>query len=185
MSSDVQASRRIDKGIKRGPRAKPVPPSNGHPNYGKLRTVDPDDMLSAIADGMLVTELARSLGVCQAAISQKLARYNKDDYKQARAIGITANLHASRELLREARYARDPVMLACAREEFRADSWFAERELPEIYGQQVRQNIAVTHTVDLGARLQRAEERVVPGVDLGVSQGVSQHPALPNPEQDQ
>ena len=125
------------------------------------KTDDTDALLTRIANGELLVDISASLNLSHDAVGKRLRKIAPDEYKAARAIGITANLHASRRSLRDAAVARDPVALACAREEFRADSWFAERELPDVYGQ--HNKVTVEHTGDLGDRLRRAKERTVQG----------------------
>ena len=114
----MEASKRIDKGIKRGPRKPPTAITNK------------TSIITHVQRGGLLSQIARELGVTPAAISQQLAK--DPEYRAARQNGAQARLDQQYENLES---ADDALKLARARETFRAAAWFAEREFPEQWGQ--------------------------------------------------
>ena len=148
-------------------------------NQNALATIDPDSLLKRISNGELLVDISDSLGVSHDAVGKMLRKLDHDAYRQARTIGITANLHKSRRAITEAKQQGDAVALAGAREEFRADAWFAEREAPEIYGQ--RTHHTVEQVGDLGERLRRARERVIQGDAVAITPNAAPH-ILDNPD---
>ena len=112
-----------------------------------LANVDTDSLLDRIQAGELLIDIAKSLDVSHDAVGKKLRKLIPAEYRQARVMGITVNLHKSRDAIRQASEDKDLVALACARESFKADSWFAEREAPEIYGNRTMVDVT-TQTID-------------------------------------
>ena len=138
------ANKRIDAGIKRGPR---------QPSQAIAHTKR-DFILESLRSGSMVKDVAQSLGVSGEAISQQLA--NDPEYRAAREKGIAQRLEAHYE---EIQAAEDPLSLARGREAWKAATWFAEREFPARWGQHIHST--VEHVGDLAERLRRARERVI------------------------
>ena len=120
-------------------------------------------IIQHVAQGMMLDEVAQSLGIAAPNISKHLAR--DPEYQQAREIGAEIRLHQSRTALGKLANVSDDIglhkgqgNLARVREaRLRADQWFAEREFPHRWGQ--RQQIDVTVVVEVGDRLRRALDR--------------------------
>lgn len=140
----------------------------GRKNKTALAAIPPDDvLLKRIANGELLVDISDSLGVSHDTIGQHLRKVDKEAYRKAREIGCETRLYLSRRAITEAKGSRDAIALAGAREEFRADGWFAEREFPERWG--AKQHLTVEHVGDLGDKLRRAKERVIDGESVDVS----------------
>lgn len=89
-----------------------------------------ETIISRIAHGEDLRQIAQSMSVTPAAISQYLA--SDPEYVQARQHGISQKIE---ECEQEIKTADDALNLARARERFRVVSWRAEREFPERWGQ--------------------------------------------------
>lgn len=85
-------------------------------------------ILESLARGDLLQDVANSLSVTQAAISQQLS--TDPEYIEARQIGIEARLERD---YGDIRAADDALKVARGREAFRATSWLAERMFPAKY----------------------------------------------------
>lgn len=110
----------------------------GSKNGQAVATVNRDQILDRLAAGELVCDISPSLDITRQAISQVLA--GDKDYVQARKVGAALRVERHYGELVE---ANDQISLARARECFRAASWFAEREFPEVWGN--RTQVTVNH----------------------------------------
>ena len=177
----VEQTRRIDAGIKRGPRKKAPPPNARDPvTHRYLPIIPPEqreallqDALESLQQGQTTDEIGKRHGVSGARIRQWLLADDRAD--QARAAYFSQELMNAHD---EISSAQDPLTLARGRERFRAVSWLAERRNARMFGQQLHQTIEMVG--DLGAKL-RQVERVIEH-DAGVSLGVTP-PALPDNSQ--
>lgn len=134
---------RIDEGVKRGPRRKdaPVRPNIRTWSVEGSKSVPAEhrpQIIARIASGELMRDVAQSLGVTPAVISQYLA--SDPEYQQAKEQGIEQQLERWQN---EIEKADSPLNLARAREAFRAASWRGEREHPRRWGQKQE----ITHSV--------------------------------------
>lgn len=122
---------------------------------GALKAIDPSQILNRVASGEYVPAIAQELGVSKQALSQFLAKHDKDSYLAARETAAEIRLDDAMMAIEQ---ATDPLDLARARERFRAVAWRAEREHPGRWGQRQQ----VTHDVgpDLSAMLRDARKRV-------------------------
>lgn len=140
----MEANLRIDKGIRRGPRTPrnardPVTKRFLPINGTQAAAIEQrDQIIGRLASGELLRDIAASLDVHPAAISQYLA--GDEQYKAARESGIEQQLERWQEQIEK---AEDPLNLARGREGFRAAAWRAEREFPRRWG--IKQEI--THSV--------------------------------------
>lgn len=123
-------AKRIDFGIKRGPK-KPGP-KPGQPSKA-LAVLNRDSIITQMAQGKLLSQVAQSLGITPAAISQQLSQ--DKEYLAARQNGAELRLDQQYMALES---ADDSLTLARARETWKAATWFAEREFPERWGQSNR-----------------------------------------------
>lgn len=115
-----------------------------------------EEIITQVAQGRLLKQVAADLGITHAAISQQLAQ--DPEYKTAREIGAEARLENEYERIEA---APDALTLARARETFRAASWFAEREFPARWGQKSQVTNINVDAGQWGDRLRRARERVI------------------------
>lgn len=118
---------------------------------------DVQTILDQIAGGEFMADVAQTIGVPTQTVSWRLRKIAPEKYREAREIGCELRLEKSRQSLE---VAGDALDLARARESFRADAWFAEREFPARWGAKQQIDMRVT-TTDLGDRLRAAKERVV------------------------
>ena len=139
----IEAHKRIDAGIKRGPR-KSVNRQPRAALTGKFlsplapgqRELIIEDWLSSIRAGQSTADVAARYGITARAIQFWLLADPRAE--QARADLIAGELARTLDEMRVPDNPADdtPLRLARAREEFRAWSWIAERRLARLYGQQ-------------------------------------------------
>jgi predicted transcriptional regulator len=139
----MEALVRIDKGVKRGPRRKDAAPRPNKRTWliegsNSVAAQHKPLIISQVAAGRLMRDVAADLGVTPAAISQYLA--SDPEYQAAREAGIEQQLERWQH---EMEQADDPLKLARAREAFRAASWRGEREHPRRWGQ--KQEVSVVN----------------------------------------
>jgi len=157
----AKAHTRIDDGLTRKPKINRKP--RARDEDGRLLPVHtPEkrqevitDAVEALRCGETTDEIGKRHGV-----SGRTVRYwllGDERAEQARGFMIAAELARTLEDLKEAKYADSPLPLACAREEFRAWSWIAERREARLYGQ--KQEVNVTGTVQVSHALQAISER--------------------------
>ena len=180
----MQANKRIDAGIKRGPRKQ----INRQPRAAStgqfLPKFSPDQKKIILTEAYACMERGQTtdqIAVRHGITGRALRWWLLDDplADQARRILINGELARTLDEMKEARLADSPLPLACAREEFRAWSWIAERRESRLYGQ--KQEVAVTHIgEEWGERLRRARERVI---GSGSIKTVESAPALPVPDE--
>lgn len=165
---------RMDKGLKRAKRiTKPFEARKGTlgNNAGALAHVDDDVVLARVKAGEHVARIAEELGVSRAALSIRYRGH--PEYLVAREDGTEARLEDA-EIQIQA--ADDPLNLARAREWFRAVAWRAEREFPARWGQ--HHHLTVENVGDLGDKLRRSRERVIPQDIVDVEPEAPQQTAL-------
>jgi hypothetical protein len=123
-------------------------------NQGALANVKVDEIIERIAAGEYQSHIAREYGVAPQSLHERIHAH--PGYKLALRLRNLTKLDEAQE-----RVDTSPD-LARAREQFRAAAWRAERECPDVWGQQST-NISVQ--IDLGAALaeisQSMRERVV------------------------
>ena len=166
----VQATKRIDAGIKRGPRRqidRRPKSANAHARDGTfISTISPElkakvieECRTLIATGQTPAEIATRNGLSPRTVQYWLLGDEKAE--EARGQLIAAELARTLQDMRKPEDGEEdsPLRLARAREEFRAWSWIAERRQARLYGQQNKLTVEVKD--DLGDRLRRARERVI------------------------
>ena len=162
--TDEVLGNRIDRGVKRGPRKQIDRKPRARDQDGSFLPIHtPEKRLEVITDaetalrhGETTDQIGKRHG-----IPGRTVRYwllGDERAEQARGFMIAGELSRTLDDLREARYADSPLPLACAREEFRAWSWIAERRESRLYGQ--KQELTVVQA-DLGERIREARERVI------------------------
>jgi hypothetical protein len=157
---------RIDDGVKRGPRKK-VDRQPKAAKTGQYMSCVPAERRKAIVQdsylALVAGETTDQIAARHGIPGRTLRHWLLDDPEahDARRILINGELTRTLEEMREAKNASSPLPLACAREEFRAWSWIAERRESKLYGQRTHNTVEVVS--DLGDRLRRAKERVIDG----------------------
>jgi hypothetical protein len=99
--------------------------------------------MSRLASGELLRDIASSLDVSPAAISQVLSK--DPQYLAARESGIEQQLEQWQACIE---HAQDPLNLARGREAFRAAAWRGEREFPHRWGAKQEVTVDVRVTID-------------------------------------
>ena len=142
-----EAHLRIDEGIKRGPRKKvdrqPKAALTGQflPKFTpEQRQAILEDTYQAIQAGETTDSIGQRYGITGRAIRHWLLDDPKAD--QARKTLINGELARTLDEMKQARFADSPLPLACAREEFRAWSWIAERRESQLYSQRTHIEVA-------------------------------------------
>jgi hypothetical protein len=166
---DQHHYQRIDKGVKRK-KIDRKPKNLKDQETGQFVALVPDETRKAVIDEAInaiqqgenshqaMDALGKKYGVSGRTVRTWLLA--DDRAEKARGLLISSELARTLDEMRAAKDASSPLPLACAREEFRAWSWMAERRESRLYGQKQE----VTHVVtDLGDRLRRAREREIPG----------------------
>ena len=162
---------RIDEGVKRGKRrpSKPgVKPKNlRDANSGQYLALIPEstkllvieEAATAVQMGEYSHAAMDALGAKYGVSGRTVRTWLLADERAEKARGLLINGELARTLdeLREAKTASSPLPLACAREEFRAWSWMAERREHRLYGQ--KQEVTHTGTVTVTNALQAISER--------------------------
>lgn len=150
----VKSHTRIDDGVKRGPR-KPIDrrPKQGLATKARgpyLPRLTAEARATVLAEcyerlsyGDTTDQIAADHGLPGRTLRQWLL--GDADADAARLWLINGELARTLDELRDAKYADSPLALACAREEFRAWSWIAERREARIYGQ--KQEVTTTNYV--------------------------------------
>jgi predicted DNA-binding protein YlxM (UPF0122 family) len=158
----AEAHVRIDEGIKRGKRIRPiasprrkaiVPACNS-----KLANLDATAVIRRYLEDQTTAEIAKEIGVHRSGLHQWLLRNCEEHWREAQ---IARALSALEEHKDNLRVANDALSLARAREGLRAAQWELERLFGRLYG--AKQEVTITDKTDLGERLRRARERVIDG----------------------
>jgi len=159
----LEAIKRIDAGIKRGPRRQvdrqPKAALTGQflPKIPQEhRQAILEDTYQAIKAGETTDQIAARYNIP----GRTLRHWLLDDPKadEARRILINGELARTLDEMKEAKHADNPLPLACAREEFRAWSWIASKREYKLYGDRLAvENTHVISDQDVGL-LQDAQE---------------------------
>ena len=154
---------RIDEGVKRGKRIRPLPVARR--KYAlvpacnsKLAGLDPTKVIQRYLEDHTTAEIAKEMGVHRSGLHQWLLRNCEEQWREAQIARALSALEESKDNLK---VARDALSLGRARESLRSAQWELERLFSRLYGQKQE----VTHNIngDLGDRLRRARERVIEG----------------------
>lgn len=167
---------RIDEGIPRGrkppkkPGAKPKnlkDAASGRylaliPEETKLKVIE--EAATAVQMGEYSHAAMDALGAKYGVSGRTVRTWLLADDRAEKARGLLINGELARTLdeLREAKTASSPLPLACAREEFRAWSWMAERREHRLYGP--KQEVTHTGTITVSHALQAISERRQAGI---------------------
>ena len=154
----LQAQKRIDAGIPRGPRGK----VDRNPKAGtflsayslETRQRAAEDAIESLERGETTEQIAQRHNLPGRTLRAWLLADDRADIARGRMIS-----YELARTLSDIGEATEPLPLARAREEFRAWPWIAERRESRLYGQ--KQEVTVTHNTDLGERLRRARERTI------------------------
>ena len=140
--TDSSPHKRIDAGIKRGPR-KQIDRRPKAALTGQFISKTPEPLKQQILEdclaSMLQGETSDQIAARHGIPGRTLRYWLLDDPRadQARRQLINGELTRTLEEMREAKDSDSPLPLACAREEFRAWSWIAERRESRLYGQRL------------------------------------------------
>ncbi len=115
-----------------------------------IAILNKDEILKRVANGDKITDIGKSYGVTQQAISKQLL--NDPEWKEARMSGVLARIeHWEKEI--EAIYTgSSQVELGRAKELLAHARWRAEREFPSQWGG-AKVNINVTNKVEMSEAL--------------------------------
>lgn len=154
---------RIDEGIKRGPRRKVDRRPRAALSGQYLPVVSPEqrqviltETYTRLQAGETTDQIATKYGITGRALRYWLLDDPKAD--QARRMLINGELARTLDEMKEAKLADSPLPLACAREEFRAWSWIAERRESRLYGPQIAVKNEVVITDQDAGLLTSAQE---------------------------
>jgi hypothetical protein len=170
-------SRRIDKGVKRGPRLKPGrkprSPRRNNGDFLPILSNDPEAIKKALEDyskGATLEQLARKHKVTRQAIyGWLLGDLGGEQHSSLVTQSLTARIASADHLLDTGDNALD---VQRGREQARFARMDYERRRPHLYGQ--KQEIVIDDKRDLGERLRRARERVIEGTVVSVTQDALQ-----------
>ena len=172
LTMPIPATRRIDAGIRRGPRnlartikqrrLSPVPACNS-----KLADLDPTAVIDRYLQDEQTSSIAASLGVHRSGLHQWLLRNCEAEWQQAQIARALTALEAAKDTMRE---ASDALSLARGRELLRGAQWELERLFGRLYGQ--KQEVSLTANVTMSPAmlvsatqlLERALGRTIDGV---------------------
>ena len=168
-----EAHKRIDAGVKRGPR-KPrndqatasAENATAIARQGKLADLNFHDVLERYLNDETTGQIAASLNVHRSALNQWLLRHAEEPWKQAQVARAITALEEAKERLA---CSQDALSLARAREQLRGAQWELERVFHRIYGQKqevsmtVDIHVQVDHALssEAGQLLGKIRERVV------------------------
>lgn len=151
---------RIDKGIARGKRIRPLPPPRRTAIVpacnSKLESLDATRVIQQYLEDKTTAEIAKEWGVHRSGLHQWLLRNCEEHWREAQ---IARALSAHEEAKDALRVAADALSLARARESLRSAQWELERLFSRLYGQ--KQEVTINDNRDLGDRLRRARERTI------------------------
>lgn len=158
-----EAHVRIDEGIKRGPKLRPLPPSRRkramYPACNsKLANLDATRVIEQYLADKTTAQIAKHYGVHRSGLHQWLLRNCEEQWREAMIARAMSALEEAKDNLR---VAPDALALARAREELRSAQWELERLFSRLYGQ--KQEVTINDNRDLGDKLRRARERTIEG----------------------
>ena len=132
--------------------AKPLNQWTGPATAIKFR----EEIISLVATGAYLPDIARKFGIKAPAISQQLAK--DPEYQAAREIALETRLENREKQLEDA----PPIMAEISRASalIRQAQWRCEREAPHRWGQRSHVDVTVRDG-DLGDRLRRATSRTI------------------------
>ena len=95
----------------------------------KLADITTDELIDRVSNGEIPSRIARELGVTKAAVYYHLRDH--PNYLSARQVGMMIRLDDAEDGIAN---STDQLSLARSRDGFRAVSWRAEREHPDLWG---------------------------------------------------
>lgn len=139
-------NKRIDAGIKRGPRKSRNGVRKRDPITGQSLAVIPKDLLpSTVLDRYLAdektSEIALSYNISRSRLHQWLIEHAEEHWKKAQIARAVTALDKAKDGLEE---ADDPLELARAREQLRGAQWELERLYSRVFGNKINVNNEVT-----------------------------------------
>ena len=185
------ANKRIDAGIKRGPKRpyntdilpRDVVTKRFLPKIPpEQRIAILQDAIDSLPQGQSTETIAKRHGISGGLLRQWLLV--DDTANQARSAWFASELDTARQSIKD---SLDPLTLARAREDFRSIAWLAERRNAAHWGQQ--QQMVIDHRVTFTQAIaeisrRRLEVDVTPDA-TGVSVGVSDQLAVPDTDTNQ
>ena len=173
----VAATKRIDAGVKRGPKSG-IP--QRRPGPGKMRRspitgavepvpadLKPAEVLQRYMTEETTSQIAAHYGMRRKALVRWLREVAPVEWKAVQLVRAHDRKETGNEQLEA---ADDALALARAREIVRSAQWELAALDPDY---RPKQEIAVTHT-DLGDRLRRARERVIDAESVASTQQIEQ-----------
>ena len=158
--SGVEANKRIDAGIKRGPRAprSPIPPRRSE--SGQLESIPPDldpkHVLDLYLQNPTTSGIAQKLGVRRSSLTLWLRKTCPEDWKN---VQIAKALMRKEDADEGLEVARDSLSLARAREMLRSGQWDLERLDSANYG--AKQEVTVKAELKMDAVLDNLSQSIL------------------------
>ena len=159
----MEANKRIDSGIKRGPKRRPI--RSGLPTNptdpADLGTwhippdLNPDSVLERYLSESSTSQIAKQYGLSRKALTKWLRQVRPSEWKQAQVLRALCIKEDSEDGLAS---AADPLSLARAREMLKG-AQFDLVSLDDDY--RPKTDVTLHVSGDLGDRLRRARERVI------------------------
>ena len=164
--AEYQPNRRIDAGVKRGPRKTPsnaralrgLPPKPRLDDLGSWQipaTLNPDEVIDRYLTEATTSQIAASYGLSRRALTKWLRETRPDAWREAQLIRAHAKLEQAED---EMEVAPDPLSLA-RNDRVSKAMQFRLTALDRDY--RPKQEVTITDNTDLGERLRRARERVI------------------------
>ena len=153
-----EAHVRIDEGIPRGKRIRPLPAKRRKAVLpacnSKLAHLDATKVIQQYLEDRTTAEIAKRAGVHRSGLHQWLLRNCEEQWREAQ---IARALSAHEEAKDNLSVANDALSLARAREALRSAQWELERLFSRLYGP--KQEVTHTGTVTVTNALQAISER--------------------------
>lgn len=173
----AEAHVRIDEGIKRGKRIRPLPAPRRQSVIpacnSKLANLDVTRVIQQYLEDKTTAQIAKKWGVHRSGLHQWLLRNCEEQWREAQIARALSQYEEAKDALR---VAPDALSLARARESVRSAQWELERLFSRLYGQKQE----ITHVnADLGDKLRRAKERTIDAEVLEVTHTAPQQTGNP------
>ena len=151
---------RIDEGVKRGPRVRPLPKPRRESLIpacnSKLADLNVTDVIRRYLEDQTTAKIAQELGVHRSGLHQWLLRNCEEQWREAQIARALSQYEQAKD---DMAAASDTLSLGRAREMVRSAQWELERLFSRLYG--AKQEVILTDNSDLGERLRRARERTI------------------------
>ena len=150
----MEASKRIDKGIKRGPRSRVSVPRRRDPETGVVQGIppglNPKEVLDKYLTEQTTSQIAKHYGVSRKTLVGWLREVAADDWKRVQIVRALCRKEDGDEQIE---FASDALSLARAREMLKSGQWDLERLDSPTYGQKSEVSLTVEPLSDVDRAL--------------------------------